>query len=1077
MVKFIMGPSGSGKSELVYSSVEKDIKNGNKVILLVPEQEVLRCERILAERLDGVNSLGLEVVSFRRLCNRIFREYGGLCKNYITGAGRAMLMWRALSELSGSLSYFTHSDISDGALIDRLLSFVGQMKAYKISAARFADCAEHLKGDILRAKASDLASVYLRYDALLHANFDDTAEDLAMTHDLLAEHDFFADYSVYIDSYYGFTPAELDVMGDIFKTGREVTVSLLINSGDDEDYDRLVYTKNKLTALARELSPNGYETVVLDETPRFNVPELAYLSANIWNHTAEPIPFANCDSVTVAECPDCYKEAAWIAADIRKSVRCGLRYSDIAVISRDPAQLQGVLDVALESQKIPYHMSKREDITVYPLVRFLIFALRVIDGGWKRSDLMGYIKTGVAPIDPYEVDVLENYVSMWDINGSERWNSVWNMNPAGFRETRSETDALLLDRINDLRERIVGPIYDLSQSLTASFAADSCARALYSFLCACGAQDCVDTPEDTSVWNALIGALDIFYSCGGETKIDVSTLLSLLKTVFDHTDIGSIPSFADEVTVSGAPLARVGTVKRVYICSVNDGVFPSTVKDDLLFSNRDLEELRRAGVDLDDSSESRANDELLYFARAISCASGSICISYPTADMQGKKIMMSHGVKRVLNLLSGIKPTMIKDLDPIEFTEDIDNAFRTMGEYIDTPFGGSLVEYFSGAENYRNLLIDGDRPLIIGEYKFADEVISRIFSGDIALTQSRVESFTSCPFKYACTYVFKIPDIRDDRYNTADIGTFIHSILEQYFRRVSQNGAPLSSAESVDAVDSIINEYIKASLGSEKMMNARTRALFRRLRRTTLSLVADIEREFTQSDFKPSCFELGIGTLPGYKVEPISVELSDSDKAFVYGFIDRVDTCNIDGNTYVRIVDYKTGDHTLKKEDAEKGKNLQMLLYLFSICSNGNEKLKNELGCEGRLIPAGVEYYMAHSPRTVLRTEEDINKLLGKSVPVQRRGFVLNDKNLLSALDRSEDGIWLPLSDDGKTPKPGLVTADEFNDLEKTVRSVLFDIGNSMKSGECSTYKGRVDSNDSPCRYCAYQPICRKEEN
>ena len=64
------------------NAIVDDIKSSKKVILIVPEQEVLRCERILAQRLDGINSLMLEVVSFRRLCNRIFREYGGLCKNY-----------------------------------------------------------------------------------------------------------------------------------------------------------------------------------------------------------------------------------------------------------------------------------------------------------------------------------------------------------------------------------------------------------------------------------------------------------------------------------------------------------------------------------------------------------------------------------------------------------------------------------------------------------------------------------------------------------------------------------------------------------------------------------------------------------------------------------------------------------------------------------------------------------------------------------------------------------------------------------------------------------------------------------
>lgn len=1071
-----MGPSGSGKSELVYSSIVNDIKSGKNVILLVPEQEVLRCERILAERLDGVDSLGLEVVSFRRLCNRIFREYGGLCKNYITGAGRAILMWRALAELSGSLSYFKHSDISDGALIDRLLSFVGQMKAYKISAARFADCVEHVNGSLLRAKASDLAALYLRYDALLHEGFDDTAEDLAMVHDLLAEHDFFAGYNVYIDSYYGFTPAESDVLSDIFNTGREVTVSLLVNS-DVDDYDRLTFTKNKLISLAKEYSPDGYKTTALCETPRFAFPELAFISSSVWDHTAEPIPFVNTDTVTVAESPDCYKEAMWIAADIRRSVRMGLRYSDIAVITREPSQLQGVLDVALESQKIPYHMSKRDDITVYPLVRFLMFALRIIDGGWKRSDIIGYIKTGVAPIDPHETDLLENYVSMWDIGGSERWNSVWNMNPAGFSELRSESDSLLLDRINELRQRIAGPLYDLSQTLVGKIEARSCARALYGFLTDCGAESCVKNAEDTAVWNALIGALDVLYSCGSDEKLDVSTLISLLKTVFDHTDIGSIPTFADEVSVLGASLARTGTVKRVYVCFANDGVFPATVKDDLLFSNRDLEELRAAGIELDDGSDTRANDELLYFARALSCASESICLSYHSADMQGKKLVVSHGVKRICELLPGLKPLLIKDIDPICFTEDPDNAFRMMGEYAGTAFGDALSRYFSENESYREIMIDPERPLSVGEYRFNDEVSSRIFSGNIALTQSRIESFTSCPFKYACSYIFKIPEVRDDRYNTADIGTFIHSILEQYFKLAYEKGTVITKQRSPEVVDSIINNYIKASLGSESMMNARTRALFRRLRRTALALVCDIEDEFSQSDFRPSCFELGIGTKQDSGVEPISVPLNEKDSAFVYGFIDRVDTCNIDGDTYVRIVDYKTGDHTLKLDDVKKGKNLQMLLYLFSICSGGNERLKNQVGCEGELRPAGVEYYMAHAPRTVIRTEDEIKRLIDQSVPAQRRGFVLNDSRVLSALDKSENGIWLPLADDKKEAKPALITTDQFTELESSVRGVLSDIGRSMKSGECSTYRGRADSNDSPCRYCAYRSICRKEEN
>lgn len=1074
MLKFVLGPSGSGKSELVYSSILADISSGKQVILLVPEQEVLRCERILAERLDGVDSLGLEVVSFRRLCNRIFREYGGLCKNYITGAGQAVLMWRVLSELNGSLSYFSHSDISDGVLIDRLLSFIGQMEAYKISPVKFADCAEKVKGFLLRSKASDIASVYLRYDALVHESFDNSAEDLAMAHELLQENAFFADYSVYIDSFYGFTPAELDVIGDIFESGREVTVTLL-NNCECDDYDRLSYTKEKLFKLANERS-DGYEIVKLTETPRYNSRELAYLSSNIWNHTAEPIIPEHSESVTVIEASDSYNEAAWIAADIRKNVRHGLRFNDIAVIARDPSQLRGILDEALSSQKIPYHMSQREDITVYPLIRFIIFSLKIIDGGWKRSDVIAYIKTGIPPLSPHESDILENYVTMWDINGADRWNSIWNMNPAGFKEKRTESDSELLAQINSLREKIANPLYDLSQSLAGQFSAPSCAQALYSFLSSAGVDRTLTTAEDAAVWNAVMDALDVFFVCGGQAKLDIKTCLSLLKTIFGHTNIGSIPSSADEVIVAEASLARVGTVKRVYICSANDGVFPATVKDDLLFSSRDLNELRNAGIELDDSGESKANDELLYFACAVSCASDSVCVSYPTVDGNGKNQIMSNGVKRLTDLISGVRRISLATLDPIEFTEDREAAFRTMNEYVCTPFGEALGEYFKEKGKNDKFLVSEAVPVSYGEYKFTPDAVSRIFRGDIALTQSRIECFTGCPFKYACSYIWKIPEMRTDRYNHADVGTFIHSVLEQYFRHISDLLYQPSALESAKIIDSIIQSYIKASLGSQDAMNFRTKALFRRLRRTALSLVSDINSEFSSSDFSPSYFELGIGTMPGYKVDPIAVQLADNSKAFVYGFIDRVDTCNIGGNTYVRIVDYKTGDHTLKKDDVSKGKNLQMLLYLFSICSNSNSELKKELGCTGELRPAGVEYYMAHSSRSILRTEDDIKKYTDIAPIAQRRGFIINDKEVLSALDKTENGIWLPLDSDGKNPKPGLVTTEEFADLEAIVRGVLSKIGSLMKSGECSTYRGKSTHNESPCRFCLYRPICRKEE-
>ena len=79
MVGFIYGRRGTGKSEFVYSRMEEAAKAG-KVYLLVPDREAVMAESRVAE-LSGAGNM--DVITFGRLCNYIFRAFGGLCADYI----------------------------------------------------------------------------------------------------------------------------------------------------------------------------------------------------------------------------------------------------------------------------------------------------------------------------------------------------------------------------------------------------------------------------------------------------------------------------------------------------------------------------------------------------------------------------------------------------------------------------------------------------------------------------------------------------------------------------------------------------------------------------------------------------------------------------------------------------------------------------------------------------------------------------------------------------------------------------------------------------------------------------------
>ncbi|MFR4990171.1 hypothetical protein, partial [Anaerotruncus colihominis] len=77
MLHLIFGTAGAGKTTLLHERIADCVSGGGRAILLVPEQYSFESEKALYRRLGARGALQVEVLSFTRLCDRIFREYGG----------------------------------------------------------------------------------------------------------------------------------------------------------------------------------------------------------------------------------------------------------------------------------------------------------------------------------------------------------------------------------------------------------------------------------------------------------------------------------------------------------------------------------------------------------------------------------------------------------------------------------------------------------------------------------------------------------------------------------------------------------------------------------------------------------------------------------------------------------------------------------------------------------------------------------------------------------------------------------------------------------------------------------------
>ena len=211
MMHFIYGPIGSGKTTVLLKYLESDINQGKKAFFIVPEQETVAFERKIVSLFPASAQLNVEVLNFSRLCNRIFRTYGGISYNFATKPIKSLIMWNTLRELSPMLEEYRASDVSDFSLTQKMLSATQELKAYCVSPEKLDATCSKLDGtSALYKKLRDISLIYSAYTGQLNEYFSDSTDDISKSIEILNGKDFFDGANIYIDSFAGFTKQEFE---------------------------------------------------------------------------------------------------------------------------------------------------------------------------------------------------------------------------------------------------------------------------------------------------------------------------------------------------------------------------------------------------------------------------------------------------------------------------------------------------------------------------------------------------------------------------------------------------------------------------------------------------------------------------------------------------------------------------------------------------------------------------------------------------------------------------------------------------------------------------------------------------
>ncbi len=1087
MLELICGIAGSGKSTKIEELIAQDVASSRRAYLIVPEQEAVTAERRMADILPPRAALTFEVVNFSRLCNLVFRRYGSLAYHYASSRVKTLTMWRALSLCEGHLQHF--NGISENGGVKKILSAVKAFGASGANMTQVASAAEKLDASShLSKKLKDIALAGSVYHGLLEEKYDDSEQDLDRLASLLAQHGFFEGAHVYIDSFSSFTGQELAVIAEILKQCDKLCISLLCDrvAGEEMHYQEVYKTASRLLEIADRFKQECSVTT-LAENLRAKTPSLRFAAENLWsNRTAK----CDCDDGAISElvCDDPFDEAEKIAADIMAKVRAGARFSDIAVIYREARAYKGIIDTALRDAGIPYFLSEQSDAEAKPLIKLIESAMQIHTRSWRRKDVISYVKTGLLGLSEDEIDMFELYASRWNINGKSAFTKEWTANPDGYSERVSAWSERQLACVNSVRQRITAPLTDLFSVFSPSCTVKQATDALIAFLAALDIENVIEkraqqASEGTDVsaaadsirlWNLTLSALEEMSETVGDTVLDPDRYLQMLHLLFEDISVGRLPQSIDSVVVGSANLLRSQNLRHVYIAGVCEGEFPRGTSDAGLFSAPELEKLEEIGLVPTDSDDMRASSELLYFYRAFCSAAESVTLSAPKLSASGEEKSPSLALVRVRRLFANLQR---KELSSCELVISDKALLSHYADNAETAYSEAcrIVAEKRGV----SLPLSEQRALVNMNVRVSKEIARQVLRERPRLSFSRLDSYSQCPFNYYCKYVLGLKDDSRIVFGANDVGSFVHKIMEEFLRYVVSCGRPfeeISDEESAEIADRVIAEYLRQICRGEpdnKIVN-----LAARMRKLVLVVIRNVKNEFAQSEFKPRFFELDIADRR--LLEPFEVELSDNDKIYLNGVVDRVDVLNKDGKTYVRVVDYKSSKKTIKAEDIEDGNNLQMLIYLFALINGAKPELLEQMNAQGELLGAGVLYFgnFSRQVKHAGGVDEGEEAMALAESNLSRSGILLDDLSVLEAMEKNLEGKYIPYhsSDDTDTMRERgvLVSIERLKEFYDIVEKTIREKAEMLKSGEATAIPSE---SNGYCTWCRMKTICRGGSN
>lgn len=1081
MLKLLLGRSGTGKTQKLLETMASRGPDRPQV-LIVPEQHSHNMERQLCAIGGSPVSRYAEVLSFTRLADRVFSVGGGLAAPALDAGGRVLLMYSALKNVAGQMKVYARPSRRP-AFLTGLLATVDELKTCAITPEHLWTAGTETGGEE-GGKLLDLSLIYGAYEALTARQGADPRDKLTRLDKLLETCPWAHGKDFYVDGFTDFTPQERQVLRRLMTQGEGVTVALTCDKLEEDEDGGGIFSPARRTArhLLR-LAHDGRipsELEIHTQSARTRTPALACLETSL--SAPAPAPWAEpAEEITLFTAHTPYSEVEWTAAEILRLVRDeGFRFRDIAVCARSMEGYGELLENLFARYGVPVFLGRMSDVLQKPVFALITAALDAAAGGYRYDDMFRYLKTGLTDLSLGDVDLLENYVLKWNLEGSA-WTAKreWSAHPKGYGQDWHDADREVLVRLNALRRQAAEPLEMLRKNPNKTGRGQ--AVSLYRFLEAVGVPERLSertqilrergqealAEEYGQLWDILCGGLEQCAAILDEAPMELDEFSKLFALVLSQYDVGSIPVSLDRVNAGEMPRLAHKGCKVLFLLGADDGALPQAAPSPGLLNDDDRSLLASYGLELAPKLSDKLVRELTIVYETCALPEDRLYVSWSATGAGGEEQRPSYLVRRLEHLFPQANEVREAALDGTFRLSAPRPALELAGRY------PAAAEALLSLPEYAPL---AKRVLASAQFRrgsLSRPAVDILYGRRASMSASRMDKLKSCHFSYFMQYGLKAELRRPAGFQAPEYGSFVHYVLEHVLKEAGTRGgvAGMEKQDLRAMAKAAVERYVTEKLGGLEHETPRFQYLFRRLLKSVYAVVENVAEELASSDFSPISFELGFGQ----KGRP-PVELTvDGLTVSITGFVDRVDGWEHDGRFYLRVIDYKTGRKSFDLTDIWNGMGLQMLLYLFTLEREGRSIYGRDV------TPAGVLYLPAREAVIAgsrSMTEEERRKKVDAAL--KRKGVILDDPAVLEAMEHPSPAgpRFLPvrINKAGTISGEALVSAERLGRLARHTDRLLRQVGEELAAGNIAADPFWRGPEQNACRWCDYAVACHFEE-